>query len=133
MPYLSKKKLSENAKAELERQMFSVIAETGTRSRLAIFSELLTPTEKLVLAKRLGIILLLNKKIPFYKICTYLNVSPSTVARFENKLEKNGYRHTSKWVKRNELETKFISIIETLTSSAFGKRGKSFSKMVADL
>lgn len=51
--------------------------------------DLLTPAERIMLAKRVAIIYLLLKKIDYYNICKVLKVSPTTVAKFRLLMEKS--------------------------------------------
>jgi len=117
----------------LERQIVFLISNTGSGTRRKILDELFTPTEKLVLAKRLALVTLINKKLPTHEISDNLGVSPSTVSRFEVAVESGKYSNTSKWTKRNELETKLSELLGSLVAAAFGKRGKSFKQMVDEL
>ncbi len=133
MPHISKRKLTKEVKDKLEKQIMSVIADTGDGRRMKIFSELFTPTEKIVFAKRLAIILMLSKKIPFYTICGNLGVSPSTVARYEVQIENNKFHSTKTWLMRNEMGTKLNNLLELLVASAFGRGRKSFGQMIDDV
>ena len=59
--------------------MVNVIAKVNSRD---FVRELLTPTERIMLAKRLSLVLMLKRGFPFSVIERTLKVSPSTVLRF---------------------------------------------------
>jgi uncharacterized protein YerC len=133
MPHVSTKKLDKNTTQKLEKYIISVIRDTGTKTRVNIFDELLTPTEKVMLAKRIGILFLLKKGLSTYKISDLLGVSPSTAERFENAVDFNKYKHTTDWVWKNSREGSFDVFMESLVSMAFTGRKHSFKKFVDEL
>jgi len=133
MPHLSKKQIPPKVKGDLEKQIITLLSSTGTRERNLIFNELFTDTEKIVFAKRLALISLINQDLPTHEISEQLGISTSTVSRFELLIHYKKYTNTSKWVKRNSLESRVNQLIGFVIASAFGKRGKSFSKMIKDL
>ena len=54
-----------------------------------IINDLLTPAERLMIAKRIAIIYLLLKKINYKDICLALKVSAATVAKFKLLMENS--------------------------------------------
>ncbi|MDO8492130.1 MAG: helix-turn-helix domain-containing protein [bacterium] len=110
-----------------------LLTDAGSRARNNILNELLTPTEKLVIAKRLAMIVLINKGKSVVEIGHDLGVSTSTVARFQLKVERGQFGHTIKWIHSHSLEAKAAELLKFVIASAFGKRGKSFKQMVNDL
>lgn len=133
MPHLSKKVLTPKIRTAIEKQTLSLLADTSSAKRRQILNELFTPTEKLVLAKRLALITLITKKVSARKICDDLGISTSTVSRFESAIERKKYVQTCKWVNSNSLESRMEELLTFVIASAFGKRGKSFHKMIKDL
>lgn len=70
--------------SEVENRMFEVfwktIADLQTANNVSeFFRELLTPTEQIMLAKRLGIAILLMKKYSYEEIVDLMKVSPVTI------------------------------------------------------
>src|SRR3989344_3156456 len=126
MPHLSKKKLSGVARNQLEKHLLTLIKDTVSQTRLRILDELLTPTEKVMLAKRIGILFLLRKGVSGYKIYTALGVSPSTVERFERGMETRKYPHTLQWVRRKTDEGKIEELLEKIARLIFTGRTVSF-------
>lgn len=78
---------------EIEKRMFEVfldsIAMVKTRDKVEkLVTDLLSPTEKTMLAKRLSIALLLYKKYDQRSIVRVLKVSLSTVSRISRSLQQ---------------------------------------------
>lgn len=73
-----------------------------------------------MLAKRLGIIFLLNEGVSGYGICKMLKVSESTVARLSLRFERGEYKFIQKFFKNRKLFGTFIKRILNLMP----KRGK---------
>lgn len=90
--------LSEDLLEKLFDLFFEVVGNQSSKSEFKkIFVDLLTPAERIMLAKRVAIIYLLMKKIEYYNICDRLKVSPSTVAKYSLLMEKSeGIVSTSK-------------------------------------
>ncbi|MDH7476747.1 MAG: Trp family transcriptional regulator [Microgenomates group bacterium] len=66
-------------------------------------NDLLSPTERIMIAKRVAIIYLLLKQVDYFTISEILKVSPSTVAKFHLIMEKStGIVPTFKKLLRNE-------------------------------
>jgi Trp operon repressor len=133
MPHISKKKLDSKVEQELEHYIAKVVRDTGSGTRVKIFDELLTQTEKVMLAKRIGILFLLKKELSPYKISELLGVSPSTAERFERDVARGRYRSTMGWVWRNRKEGSFDRFMESLVSLAFTGKTKSFRRFIDEL
>lgn len=133
MPHISKNKLAKETLGDLEDIFLKLIQDSGRLSRIKIFRELLTKTERMMMAKRLGIILLLKKGMSTYDISRILKVSPSTVTRFEFAIENNVYRSSSEWLKKFTKAGRVEKMIATLFELALNGRKRSFSKMVDDM
>lgn len=90
MPHVSRRKLDKNSEVKLLEALESVLGRLSKiESREFLFS-LLSPTERLMLAKRLGIIVLLSEKVPHSSIASALNVTRETVSRVKLNRELRG-------------------------------------------
>ncbi len=118
---------------ELDSHLISLIQENNYRKRTKIFKELLSKTEKMMLAKRLGILFLLKKGVPTYKIDELLGVSSSTARRFEQSLEAKRYNATEEWLWKRTKAGKFEALMGKILRLAFTGRTKSFKEMVDEL
>ncbi|HEC30440.1 MAG TPA: helix-turn-helix domain-containing protein [Candidatus Yonathbacteria bacterium] len=133
MPHISNKKINKKIEKEVEKYLESIIKNAGSKARGAIFNEILTKTEKIMLAKRVGILYLLKKGFSIYKVSVLLGVSPSTVVRFKLKINSKKYRHTIDWVWKHSKEGKLDAVMEPLISLIFTGKTKTFKKFVDDL
>lgn len=115
MPHISKKKLNKETITRLNKKLMATFEDAHGKNGLSkIFRELFTYTEKIMLAKRLAIILLLHKEIPQHRIVDMLLVSPSTVAKMSLNLETGKYNSIIKIVKQRK--TGLLDLIEFLLS-----------------
>src|SRR3989344_395835 len=128
MPHVSKRKVEQKIVVLLDKHLYKLIRDSGSKTRLLVFGELLTKTETTMLAKRLGILLLLRKGLSTNKIAEILGISPSTAERFRNHLESQKYRHTVDWLWKNTEKGALEDILTKLVSLMFTRRTKSFKK-----
>ena len=133
MPHISKKKLNQHVVRNLERYISSIIRDTGTQTRTRIFDELLTQTEKIMIAKRIGVLFLLKKGLSPFTISKTLGVSSSTVNRFAQHTQGYRYKYTIDWVWKNSDEGAFEKFMESLVALVFTGRTKSFKKFIDEL
>ncbi|MEX0652037.1 MAG: helix-turn-helix domain-containing protein [Candidatus Paceibacterota bacterium] len=130
MPHISQKEVDREVKEQLEKSLLNLLKDTGSQTRVHIFSELLTKTEQVMLAKRIGILLLLKKGLSPYKISQLLGVSPSTADRFAHTQDSGKYQRTTEWIWKQSKEGAIEKLFEKLASLAFTRRTKSFKKFV---
>ena len=91
MPHVSKKRLDKRQEKELIRNFELVLTKISNDSQMHDFlGSLLTPTEKVMLAKRLAIVVLLKEEIPQASVVSALNVTQATVSRMQLFLESRG-------------------------------------------
>src|SRR3989338_208864 len=105
--------LSEDLLEKLFDLFFEIVGNKSSKDEFKkIFIDLLTPAERIMLAKRVAIIYLLLKKIEYYNICDRLKVSPSTVAKFVLLMEKSeGIVPTFKQIVKNDKVKIFLEEI----------------------
>lgn len=130
MPHISKQKIDPKVKKDIERYFISILENAGSNTRVNIFSELLTPTEKIMLAKRIGILCMLRKGVTTYQISKALGVSQSTAERFARDVRANKFKKTSNWAWKQTKEGQLYALLESLVSLAFTGRTKSFKKFI---
>lgn len=86
MTHVSKYKIPQSVERKIvEAFMRSLFSTSATRGKARIYS-ILTSTERIMLAKRLAVILMLDKDESYYRIEQTLNVSRSTVRRLHRRL-----------------------------------------------
>jgi len=109
MTNISKDPLTPEQEQDLFTQMSALFAGKSKPNIQNLLSDLLGHEEQVMLAKRLAIIIMLERKQTAYFIGTTLHVSPATVTRI-NSLRKAGYyEHITKLC-----NTKSITVITIL-------------------
>lgn len=130
MPHLSKHKLNQEILADLDNYLLSFLVDTDARTRKLVFRELLTKTERLMLAKRVAMVYFVSQGKGTHEIGQLLKVSSSTVARFELALEAKRFGNTEKWAKKYLSGSKFLRLLGELVAIPFDARKKSFKQFV---
>jgi len=133
MPHLSKKLVKRETKERLEKNLYSILADTTSHAREKIFNELYTETERVMFAKRLGMLALLDRGIPSFTISKILSVSPSTVERFDVYRERGKYKETIRSLSRIRIPNRFIKLILDLTLPPLRGRRMSLTKLLEKL
>jgi len=109
MPHVSKRKIDAKFSEKLFKKLLSVLGKAQDKKYLSsVITELFTETEKIMLAKRLAIILLLSNNIPQHKIVDILKVSPTTVAKASLQIEIGKYNTILKISQREKLDLEKI-------------------------
>lgn len=103
MPHISNKKLSSKLTEKLFSKLITVLGKAQNQQSLSLITnELFTPTEKIMLAKRLAIVLMLANNIPQHRITEILQVSPTTVAKASLMIEIGKYNAILKISKKEK-------------------------------
>lgn len=82
MPHLSQKKLDKETKKVLEEATVFLFSHSSFPETQKLFETLLTKTEQLMIAKRIGAAFLLKESTPEIQISNSLKLSRETVSRF---------------------------------------------------
>lgn len=91
MPQVSRYKLNQEAEEELRNQLELVLTKISKAEEMKFFLEaLLTKTEKLMLAKRLALVVLLQEDLSDSKIAEALHLTRITVSKMRYFLESRG-------------------------------------------
>ncbi len=92
MPHVSSKKLNPKLLEELFGKLLAVFGQAQNKRYLKeVTRELFTRTEKIMLAKRLAIVLMLANNTPQHRVVNILKVSPTTVAKTSLGIEIGKY------------------------------------------
>ncbi|MBP9715075.1 MAG: hypothetical protein KBD52_01115 [Candidatus Pacebacteria bacterium] len=109
MPHLSRFKMNPEVSEKVSRKFFAVLSKAHKNQNLVnVLNELLTRTEKVMLAKRMAIILLLDKDIPQSKIVDTLKVSFNTVAKIALAIENGKYKNILKTSHKEKIDLEKI-------------------------
>jgi len=105
MPHVSSKKLKPEFLEKLFGKLLLTLGEAQNKKYLpSVVDEFFTSTEKIMLAKRLAIILMLEGKTPQHRVVEILSVSPSTVARISLEIEVGKYEALLKVSKKEKTD-----------------------------
>src|SRR3989344_7744615 len=103
MPHISQKRVKRHVFKRMSDEFVKTISSLKSSSEIRGFlNELLTPTERMMLAKRLAMILMLKKGYSFLIIRRTLKLSPSTVARFWKMTKMKSFQFVLKETKKTE-------------------------------
>ena len=104
MTHISSKKLDSKFLEKLFGELIVILGQAHSKDSLSkIAEELFTPTEKIMFAKRLAIILMLASSTPQHKITETLKVSPTTVAKMSFRIEVGKYESVLRISRKNKI------------------------------
>ncbi|OGK08312.1 hypothetical protein A2767_04405 [Candidatus Roizmanbacteria bacterium RIFCSPHIGHO2_01_FULL_35_10] len=90
MARISKLRLEEHVLNKLFDLFFEVVGKKSDKDQFQkITRELLSPVERIMVAKRIAIVYLLLKKIDYRIICDVLKVSSATISRYNLLLQNS--------------------------------------------
>ena len=98
MPHISPQKVN---KQTLEK-IYSILSSAITNRNISqkqqklAFNELLTPTEKIMLGKRLTAVSMLSQDVSPYKVAKILSLSQTTTTKLHAKLDTGKFSNTKK-------------------------------------
>ncbi|MEX2052168.1 MAG: Trp family transcriptional regulator [Candidatus Paceibacterota bacterium] len=103
MPHVSSRKLKTETLNKLYSQFGKAFEKSVKKCQAKFFlGDLLTKTEKIMLAKRFAVIYLLAQEVPVSYISESLGMSPATIARMSLKHEIGKYEKIIKTLDREE-------------------------------
>ncbi len=107
MPHVSSKKLDNKFSSKLFGKLLGILGRAQNGNVLPfVADELFTDTEKIMLAKRIAAILMLDNDIPQQKITEMLLMSPSTISKISLKIELGKYDSILKISKQEKTDMK---------------------------
>lgn len=115
MVRLSRFKLSNEQLEKLFNLFFEIVGKNKSKTEFQkIIADILSPPERIMIAKRIAIMYLLMKQIDHRTICLVLKVSTGTVAKFAVLMEKSvGVVPLFKKMLRNEKIVEFFQDVFT--------------------
>ncbi len=119
MTQVSKYRLSEEIKKQIEDLFFQTIASLTSKEKVKeFFDEFLTKNEKVMFSKRLAIGIFLARGHEYREISRVLKVSTSTITSFAAiyKLESNYKRIVDRVNKNIESKKNILEIAESIAS-----------------
>lgn len=132
MTQVSKRFVSEKIKARMQEVFSKVIADLHYESEINEFlDDFLSPPEKVMLAKRLSIALMLAKGYGYEIIADILKVTPSTIAKvnISFKYKGRGYQGIVSKILKEERWQKFWQDLDDKIVESFPPRyGSNWSE-----
>lgn len=127
MTQVSRRVLHKQVEEQIFETLWEAISQVRDKKDVQIFlNDLLTPTEKVMLAKRLAIAVLLLKQRNYQTIKDFLKVSGETISKISLILKMNkGFKLAINKVVRTEAGRQFWQEIENLLYR-FSAPGKVF-------
>ena len=108
MVNVSKQKLKKNVLNQINNRLVETIAKLETNGSTKNFiNDLLGESEKMVLAKRLSVIFMLQENISWYRISNLLKVSDTTVKKIAMKISGGEYENILKIVRQKKNRVTF--------------------------
>ncbi|MFA6256750.1 MAG: Trp family transcriptional regulator [Candidatus Paceibacterota bacterium] len=105
MPHISSKKLKKDTLSRLYGQFSDAFEKSARKSQAKFFlGDLLTKTEKIMLAKRFAVIYLLSQDVPMSYIAESLGMSYTTVFKMSLKYDIGKYSALLRSVEQEKVE-----------------------------
>ena len=134
MPHTSEKELKKETLKRIYSQFTKVISEPKNKYFGKNFADqFFTETEKIMLAKRLAIILMLSEDFSFNTIERVLLVSSSTINKIRTRIDRGDFSFAKEIVKDKKLKEKFWVELEVLLRAGLPPMGKGRWKFLDDL
>ena len=117
MPHVSKYKLEKDILNTILKDLYTVLVRIEKKKHAGHFLDsILTPTEKIMIAKRLAIALMLLEEYPFRIIGKTLKVSEATVSTIKERLDRDGEGFEMMWdyVRGSSSQSPLLRKIEKL-------------------
>ena len=114
MARIAKRKLSHDHLTQLYDQLHSTLGALNKKQTNLFMTELLGPEEKIMLAKRLAVIVMLNENYSLYRTANTLSISSATARTIKLKLKQNKYKHLVTMLTKNKKD--YLSILDTIDS-----------------
>ena len=123
-----KKGLDEKVLLSIQSQFHkTLLTLKNTKVGSNCLNELLTESEQLLLAKRLAIVFMLEKHIPWVHIQETLKVTPATIAKVKRSKENGNLKTISTLTRKKETSNAFWKDIEVLMHAGimpvYGRHG----------
>ncbi len=129
MPPVSRHKLPPDMHDHLVQILIQVLASTNrTKSGLLFVNQFLSSSELIMLAKRVGVALLLKRGHTYSSVMNYLKVSKGTVAKISEIIHTTDYesQHTLNKIIANKQITEVLSQFDYYLGRLLPPKGSSW-------
>jgi len=114
MTNISKRPLDPEVSKQLFTQLCSVLGQLDRAKVSDFLADLLGPEERLMLAKRLAAILMLEHGYSIYKTSESLAISTSTAKSIQRRLQSGSYDHLLKALVRKKNRHILLELLEAV-------------------
>lgn len=115
MVRLNKTSLQENKVKILHNQLNKVLGDMSQKDINTFLNSLLGTEERLMLAKRLAVVVMIEEGYSDYRIADILKLSATTVKKIKEKNGKSTYRDLAKSIKSNTaVYDTILKVVESL-------------------
>ncbi len=132
MPHVSKRQLKEKVFLQIYNQFTDSVSSQSKKKR-DVLGDLLTKTEKIMLAKRMAILFMLIEGASLYHAQHVLNVSSSTAARFKRNIDKQMYPNIKSFLHTKQKKKDFWEILEVVVRAGMPPMGRGRWKWLYDM
>lgn len=129
MPHISKQKIDAVLLEKLFVELEKLVAQTTARESSQVLATLLTPTERIMLTKRLTAALMFSQGYSQYQVWNILKISPSTAQRLFLSYENGIYNKLIKIVNRQPHE-KIWETLDLILRGGLPSMGKNRWKIL---
>lgn len=138
MTHVSKKKIKKDVANELADQFLTFLALARTKQDARVLAhELLSQTERVMLAKRLAIVILLVRRYSFTQIEETLGVTRQTVVRLWRETKNGRYEKIMRYAQKHTRHFKHESMLDAFIRAIHlgmppraGKRWQQLDKLM---
>ncbi len=123
MAHVATTPLSKKVRGEIDSQLVRLLVRNGSRSA-SLLNELLTPTEQLMLAKRLAAVVMLAEELSYFRISKTLNMSTSTLKRLHQQLIAEEFTTLERMVHDRKNRKELFQMIVTIIRLGMPPRGR---------
>jgi uncharacterized protein YerC len=123
MAHVATRPLPKKIRAEIDAQLVRLLARNGSRS-MSVLNELLTETERLMLAKRLAAILMLAEDFSYFRISRTLIMSTSTLKRLHQQLIGDEFTVLETVVRERKNRKALFEMVGTIVRLGMPPRGR---------
>lgn len=125
MTHVSKNSLDVETEKKLKTQFAQFFSKQTPKEIENLFSELLTPSEQIMLIKRLAVVIMLLKNESTYSIPKALQLSVSTVREIKTRYKLGKFDYlVDRYKDKSFNASAFLQILETLLNAGMPSLGK---------
>jgi len=109
--------MKDRVQKRIKDSLSNAFLKSGTAHGRAMIETLLTSTEQIMLAKRLAVIVMLERGYTYYRIMKTLKVSTSTIKRLHRNLESGQYRFIRHKLSKKSSNLGFLELLEVFLAA----------------